>query len=130
MSIRQTEATNRFTRLFTPTALAILTAAVIGANVGLASALNARRAELSRQYRLDSQAWYAFQAEVWQLQAGISLAVGMFTAVGIVAAPELRRNDRQLLRQIARKKLTADVLSDREIQLWSALLEEVESRET
>lgn len=119
---------NRFARLFTTTSLAILAAAAIGANVGLASALNARRVELSRQYSLDSESWYAFQSEVWQLQSGISIAVVVFTAVGIVLAPELRKSDRQLVQQIARKKLSSDILSDREIIVWSELLKEVEDR--
>ncbi|MBD1911260.1 hypothetical protein [Leptolyngbya sp. FACHB-8] len=120
----------RFQRLIQPASAVIITASVVGAIAGLNYALHSRFTQLNRAYRVESAEWNKYTGEVFTLLPHLALTVAVFTAIGIILSPEPPRNERRTLAALARRKLSQEVLTESELQQWSAILQEAERHES
>lgn len=120
----------RFQRLIQPATAVIITASVVGAIAGLNYALHSRFNQLNAAYRVESTEWNKYTGEVFTLLPHLALTVAVFTAIGILLSPEPARNERRTLAALARRKLSQEVLTESELQQWSAILQEAERHES
>lgn len=117
----------RFSRLFTPASMLNFAAIALGVTLGTLYGLNNLHHNIAEQgYSIPVTEWGRFVGDVWAIAPHIAATTLIFSAIATVLAPDERKSDRQVLRRIARAKLSQEYLSEADNQLWSQVLHEVE----